>query len=269
MELVKAVILGILQGLTEFLPISSSGHLVIGSAILDFHEPGIVFEVFLHAGTLLAVILVFYRELLLMFRSLFVSPVARREDPELSRYFQWNICVVVATLPAVVAALLFKDAIERIFDSLPLTFLMLGVTGVTMTATRLLRDRAAPVTWPRALFIGVAQALAILPGLSRSGSTIFAGMLLGINRETAARFSFIMSIPAILGAVVLHIGELVRTPLATNGLAAILVGTLASAISGYFAIILLLRVIRRGTLEWFGYYCLLVAGLGMGWYLLR
>jgi len=268
MDMLKAVILGIIQGLTEFLPISSSGHLVIGSQILDFHEPGIAFEVFLHCGTLFAVVLVFRAELLLMFRSLLVAPSLRKADPELDRSFRWNISIVVATLPAVVVGLFLKDAIDRIFDNILITFAMLAVTGIIMLLTRFIRDRGAAVTWPRALIIGVAQAFAILPGLSRSGSTIFAGMLTGVNREMAARFSFIMSIPAILGAVVLKLGDLIETPPGTDQLLNMLVGTGASLISGYGAIVLLMRIVRRGKLHWFGYYCLAVSALGFGWHFL-
>ena len=268
MDLFKAIILGVIQGLTEFLPISSSGHLVIGAEILNFYEPGVAFEVFLHCGTLVAVILVFRRDLVSMVRSLFVSSKARKADLELAQSFQWNINIIVATLPAVVVGLFLKDSINRIFDTIIITFIMLTVTGITMVLTRFIHEKGAHITWLRALLIGVAQALAILPGLSRSGSTIFAGMLLGVNRETAARFSFIMSIPAILGAVVLHIGELVAVPPPVDDLLAILMGTMASAISGYFAIVLLMRIIRKGSLEWFGYYCLIVACIGFGWYLL-
>ena len=269
MDLVKAFILGIVQGVTEFLPISSSGHLVIASEILNFHESGIAFEVFLHCGTLLAVILVFRNELLLMLRSLFMTPASRKSDPDFELYFKWNIYIIIATLPAVVVGLLLKDSIDRIFDNILITFIMLGVTGVTMVMTRFVYEKGAAITWPRALIIGIAQAMAIMPGLSRSGSTIFTGMLLGVNRETAARFSFIMSIPAILGAVVLHLGKLIDSPPSTDELLAISIGTVASAISGYFAIILLMRIVRRGKLQWFGYYCLLISGIGLGWYLLR
>lgn len=255
--------------MTEFLPISSSGHLVIGSAILNFHEPGISFEVFLHCGTLVAVIFVFRKDLLLMFRALFASRAVRQADPELALFFQWNINIIIATLPAVAVGLLLKDSIDRIFDNILITFVMLALTGVTMVLTRFIHDKGKAVNRPRALIIGVAQALAILPGLSRSGSTIFAGILLGVNRETAARFSFIMSIPAILGAVVLNTGDLIASPPPNDRLLAIMGGTLASTISGYYAIVLLMKIVRRGKLEWFGYYCLLVSGVGLGWYLLR
>ena len=178
MDLVKALILGIVQGLTEFLPISSSGHLVIASEILNFHESGIAFEVFLHCGTLIAVILVFRNELLLMLRSLFMTPASRKSDPDLELYFQWNIYIVIATLPAVVVGLLLKDSIDRIFDNILITFIMLAVTGVTMVMTRFVYEKGAAVTWSRALIIGIAQAMAIMPGLSRSGSTIFSHSLL-------------------------------------------------------------------------------------------
>jgi undecaprenyl-diphosphatase len=268
LAVLKAVLLGIVQGLTEFLPVSSSGHLVIGAQILNFQEPGIVFEVFLHCGTLFAVVLVFKHELLQMVRAIFTAPADRRADPELARFFRWDINVIVATLPAVVVGLLLKDSIDRIFDSILIVYSMLTVSGVLMLLTPLLRERDAEVTWPRALAIGVAQAMAIMPGLSRSGSTIFAGMLLGINRETAARFSFIMSIPAILGAVVLEVGDLFTTPLPASEFVAIAAGTVASLFTGYGAIVLLLSIARRGKLYWFGYYCLVVAGLGFAWHFL-
>lgn len=269
MDIVKAVILGVVQGLTEFLPISSSGHLVIGAEILNFHEPGIGFEVFLHCGTLAAVLMAFRRELLLMVRSLFVAPGVRRADPDMEMYFQWNVNIIIATLPAVVVGLFLKDHIDRIFDNILITFVMLGVTGAAMVATRFIHERGTVITRLRSLVIGVAQACAILPGLSRSGSTIFAGMLLGVNRETAARFSFIMSIPAILGAVVLHLADLLDAPPSGDELLALAAGTMASVVSGYWAIVLLMRVVRRGSLQWFGYYCLTVSGAGLGWHLLR
>jgi len=252
--------------LTEFLPISSSGHLVIGSRILNFQEPGIAFEVFLHCGTLFAVILVFRDELRKMLRSLIVPAAVRRADPELDHFFNWSIQIVVATVPAVIAGLYLRSSIDRIFDTILITFAMLAVSGIMMLLTRFIPDRGAMVTWPRALAVGMAQALAILPGLSRSGSTIFTGMLVGINREKAARFSFIMSIPAILGAVVLKASDLYASPPPFDQLVYIGAGTVASLVSGYGAIVLLLRIVRRGKLYWFGYYCLLVSGLGFAWH---
>lgn len=262
MELIKAIILGLVQGLTEFLPISSSGHLVLGAELLDFQAQGLAFDIFLHLGTLVSVCIVFRQELAAML----VAPLAvlqKRADEKLTHFFYWDIYVVVATLPAVIVGLFLKDSIEGLFASILLVYSMLFVTGLIMLATPFIHERKVKLNCPRALLIGCAQAMAILPGLSRSGSTIFTGMLLGVNRETVARFSFIMSIPAILGAAVLQLGDLVSNPPESESLLLIAAGTFASAISGYFAIILLLNVIRKNKLQYFGYYCLLIASCGL------
>ena len=260
LQLFKAIILGIVQGLTEFLPISSSGHLVIFSQLLNFEEQGLVFDVFLHLGTLVAVLLVFRTELMAMAAAPFT--LLRGGDETSRMYFRWDIYVIVATLPAVVAGLFFKDGIERLFDNLYLVYLMLLVTAALMLGSRHLNERGVTLGWLHALLIGCAQACAIMPGLSRSGSTIFTGMLLGINRETVARFSFIMSIPAILGALVLHLPELIEQPPAAGSLLAIVAGTVMAAVTGYFAIVLLLDIVRRNRLQYFGYYCVVVACIG-------
>jgi len=267
LEFVKALVLGIVQGLTEFLPISSSGHLVIGSELLQFKQQGVVFDVFLHLGTLLAVVVVFRRELSAMVRAPF-RHMAGERDEQNRLYFMWDIYVIVATLPAVVVGLFLKQRIESLFGNLTLVYAMLLVTAVIMMVSRSLQDRAVTLNVPRSLAMGCAQACAILPGLSRSGSTIFAGMALGMNREVVAKFSFIMSIPAILGAVVLQLPDLLRTPPDGDSLLNIGAGTVMSAISGYFAIVLLLDIVRRNRLQYFGYYCLLVALIGFGHQLL-
>lgn len=266
MELIKAILLGIIQGQTEFLPISSSGHLVIGSALLQFDDPGIAFEVFLHLGTLLSVVIVFRHELANMVRALITPPSVRRNDPKLQQSFLWIFYVVLATLPAVVVGLWLKDSIDKIFDNILITFAMLAITGTMMVVTGKISDRKKEVNSPRSLLIGVAQACAIMPGLSRSGSTIFTGMLLGVNKEVAARFSFIMSIPAILGAAVLKVGDLLDAAPSGAQIGNMLAGTAASAVSGYFAIVFLLAIVRRGKLQWFGYYCYLVSAIGFIWY---
>lgn len=261
MELLKAVILGVVQGLTEFLPISSSGHLVIGSQLLDFTEQGVVFDVFLHLGTLFSVLIVFRKEIWAMA----VAPVqylmGSREHAVLQS-LKWDGFIIIATLPAVFAGLFIKDSIESLFSSLMLVFMMLSITGVIMICTRFLKSRDVEFSNGRVFLIGCAQAMAIMPGLSRSGSTIFTGMALGIDRERVARFSFIMSIPAIMGAVLLQLGDLWASPLAADSLVNLAGGTVASAISGYFAIVLLLDIVRKNRLQWFGYYCLALSMAG-------
>jgi len=261
-DIIKAILLGIIQGLTEFLPISSSGHLVIFSKILDFQSPGITFEIFLHLGTLLAVILAFRKDLWQMLSALFATPNKRRQNPDLIESFKWNLYIIVATMPAVVVGLLLKENIDRIFNTILITYSMLALTGIIMILTNYLVDRGARLNYSNAFFIGVAQAMAIMPGLSRSGSTIFAGMFMGINRVTAARFSFILSIPAIFGAAVLDFKDMVSSSLSAPQILNVVCGTIASAVTGYLAILLLMKVIRKGKLNWFGYYCLCLAGLG-------
>ena len=262
MEIIKAILLGALQGLTEFLPVSSSGHLVLGSQLLDFQEQGLAFDVFVHFGTLVSVCIVFRKELAAMLAAPFAI-FGGHADKEQKHYFLWDIYVVVATLPAVVVGLFLKDSIEGIFSNILVVYCMLFVTGVIMTITPRIKEQAVELNSPRALLIGCAQAMAILPGLSRSGSTIFAGMLLGLNREMVARFSFIMSIPAILGAGVLQSKDLINNPPEFSSLLVIGAGTVASAIAGYFAIILLLNVIRKNKLQYFGYYCLFLSSCGL------
>ena len=251
-----------MQGLTEFLPISSSGHLVLGAEFLNFQEQGVAFGIFLHLGTLFSVCFVFRQELAAMLKAP-LAVLQRRADEQLTRFFYWDLYIVVATLPAVVAGLLLKDSIAAIFANILLVYCMLFVTGVIMVATPFIHERGVTLNCPRALLIGCAQAMAIFPGLSRSGSTIFTGMLLGVNRETVARFSFIMSIPAILGAAVLQFADLLKHPPEAESVLLIGAGTAASAVSGYFAIILLLNVIRRNKLQYFGYYCLILASCGL------
>lgn len=265
MELLKAVVLGIVQGLTEFLPVSSSGHLVIGSELLNFHEQGVFFDVCLHLGTLLSVILVFRKELQNMIQAPFRYFSGSR-DSTVREFFLWDCYVILATLPAVVVGLFFKDTIELLFTSSLLAYCMLIITGLFMIAARYVPQKDEPITWWRSLLVGCAQAFAILPGISRSGSTIFMGMLLGIQREKIARFSFIMSIPAILGAAVLQVGDLLEQSPAQGTMLNLLAGTVMSAVAGYFAIKLLLDIIRKNRLQWFGYYCLILATIGISYH---
>jgi undecaprenyl-diphosphatase len=261
-ELVKALLLGIIQGATEFLPVSSSGHLVLGSHLLGFEQQSVFFDVMLHLGTLASVLVVFRKELLAMFFAPFKWLAGVRGEATRDALL-WDIYVVIGTIPAVIVGFLLKDRIEMLFTSVLTVCLALIVTGVMMLLSRYISDRGEQVSGVRAFFIGCGQACAIVPGLSRSGTTIFVGMLLGINRETVARFSFIMSIPAIMGAAVLNAGEILAHPPALDSMINLLAGTLAAAVTGYLAIILLLDIIRKNRLPWFGYYCLAIAFTGL------
>ena len=262
MELLKAIVLGIVQGATEFLPVSSSGHLVLGSHLLGFQEQGLVFDVVVHLGTLFSLLIVFRSDL----HGMVLAPLkwlgGDRSDA-VRGHLAWDGYVIIATVPAVLVGLTLKSTIEELFSSLLVVYLMLLVTGTMMVTSRFLQDRGNRLNYPRALLIGCAQAFAILPGLSRSGSTIFTGMLLGVNRETVARFSFIMSIPAILGAAVLNLSEVVARPPAPQSILNLFGGMVMAGVTGYLAIVLLLDLIRKNRLPWFGYYCFAVAITGL------
>lgn len=264
MEILKAIILGIVQGATEFLPVSSSGHLVLASSLLGFSEQGIVFDVLLHLGTLISVLIVFRKDLLAMLKAPF-QWLNGSIDEQQRTYLLWDIYVIIATIPAVVIGLSYKEQIERLFTSVTVVCFMLILTGMMMIVSRSVPERGVRVNGFRAFLIGCGQAFAIVPGISRSGTTIFIGMLLGINRQTAARFSFIMSIPAILGAAVLNLKEVVQQPPGGSEMLLMVLGTVAASVTGYLAIILLLDVIRKNRLPWFGYYCLAVAGVGLSY----
>ena len=261
MEFLKAILLGIIQGLTEFLPISSSGHLVLFSKLLDFHDQGVVFGVFLHLGTLVAVLLVFYKDVWEMVKAPFQMLAGNREQ-KVKNAFLWDLYIILATLPTVFIGLFFKDNVEQLFTNVLVVYMMLLITGIIMICSQFVPRKTGEMTAARSWWVGCAQACAVLPGLSRSGSTIFVGMLLGGERQTVARFSFIMSIPAILGAVVLQVSSFVDHPPAAEAVLNIIAGTAASVVSGYLAIKLLFDIVKKNRLQWFGYYCLVISTAG-------
>lgn len=266
LNLLEAVILGIVQGLTEFLPVSSSGHLVLAQELLDVHVEGITFEVFVHFGTLLSVVFVYRRELAALIRAFGkgLAGLGRiREHYRMDRYFRWVAYIIIGTIPAGAIGVQFEAPIERAFNDPRLVAVMLGVTGTILLLTRYIRPPQRELTLARAVLVGCAQAVAILPGLSRSGTTISAALFLGVGKEEAVRFSFLLSIPVILGATLLKLGELLRQPPAAGELLGLAAGTGAAFISGYSAIKFLIRVARGGKLDYFAWYCY-AAGIA-GW----
>lgn len=255
MDILSVVILGIVQGLTEFLPISSSGHLVICEHMLGLSYPGMSLEIWLHFGTLLSVLVYFRRRLLELAGS--ILPGAPKSETTANR--KMLLALVVGTLPAVVIGLSFRSSFEAAFDSPRFASAMLVVTGIILLSTRLAGISGRYVTIPRGFWIGWAQAVAILPGISRSGSTISAALFLGIRPALAAEFSFLLAIPAIGGAFLLDIfssGGIAFTP---GEMGMLLVGTTTAFVFGVAAIYSLLKIIGRGKFFLFGFYCL-VAG---------
>jgi len=259
MGITEAVIMGLVQGLTEFLPISSSGHLVIARQLLGgVKEPGILFEIMLHLGTLLAVLVYFRVQIASILYSLL--PSSDMEGAKRKSRRGLALAVIVGTLPTVVIALLFKDVFEELFDSVRTVSFMLLITGVVLyLSDKVKKSGRETVSIRDALLIGTVQGMAIIPGISRSGSTIATGLFGGLKAETAATYSFLLSIPAILGAVVLHAGDL--TGFDNGNILPYTAGVLAAAISGFFSIKVLMKIVAGRNLRFFAFYCWTV-GIG-------
>ena len=251
MTVFQALILGILQGLSEFLPISSSAHLALAPWILHWPDPGLAFDVALHFGTLVAVIWYFWAEWIRLLIAAKDILVKRRVETETEKRV---VFLIIATIPGAIAGLAFEKQAEHTFRDPRLVALALIVMGILLWfidrfATR---DRAlATMRWTDAMITGIAQMFAIIPGVSRSGSTITAGRALRFTREDAAVFSFLMSMPIIAAAAVLKMPQAIRE----QGLSApMVVGVIASAVSGWLAISILLRVVTKHSYGVFAVY---------------
>lgn len=251
MNIFQAVILGILQGLAEFLPISSSGHLVLGQRLFGIEEGFMTFNILVHIGTLIPILIIFRKDVLAMLR----------------RPFQkMTFLLIVATIPTIIVALLFNDFINNLFEG----GVLLGV-GFLITGTFLLYadsvkngyKKTRDITYKDALVIGCFQAFAIAPAVSRSGSTITAALGCRLSRQTAAKFSFLMFIIAILGGAALEARELLQSPenIHAIGIAPMAVGFVSSMLTGFLAISWLLDIVRRGKLRYFSVYVYILGTL--------
>jgi len=245
MSYLQAIFLGVVQGIAEFLPISSSGHLVLAESVLDLQTDNLAFNVALHVGTLFSILLVYRGEL----RMLSAQPRVIG-------------AIIVATLPIVAVGLLFHEELERAFVSPPAAGAALCVTAGLLWATRW-ADRGdvelADVTWKQALVVGLFQAVAPVPGISRSGVTIFAGLLAGLNRQSAATFSFLIAIPAILGAATLETWSILKEGGASQSSWEVYaVGAVVAFAVGVIALKGLLKIITARKLHSFAWYCLAV-----------
>ena len=261
MNLLESVLLGLVQGLTEFLPVSSSGHLVLAEEILKINpEENIRFVVVVHLATLLAVIAFFRVEVVKIMKGIFFGRVRIRKGrvrfPDEYTRLAWLL--VLATIPAVIIGLIWADKITELFYSSVSVGIFLIITGGLLMLVRFVHPPRGNLNWWKSLIIGIFQSLAMLPGISRSGSTISAGIYCGVNKEKAAEFSFLLSIPVILGAGVMEARKAVISGISFSELAILGAGALTAAVSGYLAIRFLLRVIRRGKLHYFAYYCWLI-----------
>ena len=264
MSFIQAIYLGIIQGLTEFIPVSSSGHLVLAQYFWGIGEnSSIVFELFMHLGTLLAVVVYFRSMLWDLLKSLFswkntMNQETHRKNRNMVLY------LIIATIGTGIVYLIFGDAFKHVYDLPGVVAALIIVTGAIVFASDYLKDRGIPASnmgfW-RSVIIGISQGFAILPGISRSGTTIAASLATGIKRRDAAHFSFLLSIPAILAA---NISEYrAFTQLDTSSLYIYLAGFLAAFIVGYFVISFLIRLIESSHLKYFAYYCWLLGSLSL------
>lgn len=246
MTILEAVILGLVQGLTEFLPVSSSGHLVIFQHLLKVQEPPLTFDTLVHLGTLIPVFIIFWQD---------IADIIKRPFSRLP------LLIVVGCIPAAVMGIGLEPLFEKAFESLLVVGIGLLITGgILMLSEKVAAGNTQNKNWSTmtawdAILIGVMQGIAITPGISRSGSTIAGSLLRGLNREYAARFSFLLSIPAILGAGLLQLKDLPAGAFDGLNWLPYVIGPAIAAVSGYFSIKLVLRFLRSGRLSVFSYYC--------------
>jgi undecaprenyl-diphosphatase len=252
MNEIQALILGLLQGLTEFLPVSSSGHLEIGHAVLDVHtRNNLLFAVVVHVGTVMSTVVVFRKDIYSLLKDLFISGWNESKDYILKLMF--------SALPIAVLGLFFAKEIEQFFTgNLVFVGSMLLVTASLLTFAHFAGKGMEKITWFRAFIIGLAQAMAVLPGISRSGATIATGLLLKTRKDEVARFSFLMVLVPILGAAFLDVVGGDFSEARTIGMGPLIVGFLAAFLSGLLACSLMIKVVKRGKLIYFAIYCLIV-----------
>ncbi len=261
MTIIQAIILGLVQGLTEFIPVSSSGHLVLAHAALGVTQNGLAFDVALHFGTLMALLIYFYKDIWLLIQGIFGK----------NEYKQLAWLIVLATIPAAIMGALLESKAEGAFRSVRLVAITMILAGLIMLMAEQFARRYArktqllKITWPQALTIGIAQSIALLPGVSRSGSTITTGLFLGIDRVAATRFAFLIGIPITAGAILKVMAEdgTLHTIQHDSGVFA--VGIITAMLSGIFAIRFMLNYLSKHSLAVFAYYRIALGVLVILW----
>ena len=253
MTLFEAIILGIVQGLTEFLPVSSSGHLELGKALLgdtSIPQESMMFTVVVHFATALATLVVYRSEVARIAGGL----MQRKNNEE----FKFSIKILLSMIPAAAIGVIFADELELLFDKqIVLVGVMLWVTGILLMIADRAKNTSKDVTFGHSIIIGIAQAIAILPGISRSGATISTSVLLGVDRSKAASFSFLMVVPLILGKIA---KDLIDGRLHINGdqIGLLIAGFIAAFVTGLFACQWMIKLVRNAQLKYFSYYCFVV-----------
>lgn len=253
MNWIEALLLGIVQGLTEFLPVSSSGHLEIGKALLGIEtSDDLLFTVVVHGATVLSTIVVFWKEIVRLFKGFFKFKMNEETD--------YVLKIFVSMIPVMIVGLFFKDYVESLFESLLLVGCMLLLTALLLTLATYLGSGKRDISYRDAFIIGLAQCLAVLPGLSRSGTTIATGLLLGNKKDSIAQFSFLMVLIPILGKNILSLfsGELTSSSIPV---ASLIAGFLGAFLSGWAACKFMIGIVKRGKLVYFAAYCFIVGSI--------
>ena len=258
MDWLQALILGIIQGLTEYLPVSSSGHLAIGSYLFGLQDSdNLMFTVLVHVATILSTFVILWSEIDWILKGLF-----KFKMNDETKYF---INILISMIPVGIVGVFFKDYVEEVFGSgLLIVGIMLLVTAALLTFSYYAKPRIKQnISWKDALIIGIAQACAVMPGLSRSGSTIATGLLLGNKKESLAQFSFLMVIPPILGEALLDVMKMMKGEDVFGSISTLplMVGFLAAFISGCIACKWMISIVKRGKLIYFGIYCAIVGAV--------
>ena len=266
-SIIQAIILGIIQGITEWLPISSSGHLVITKYLLNL-QPDILFDVLLHYGSLIVILTMFYKDITKIVYALIPKSFFKRKYKTFKQHYYYRqyrklaYYIIIASIPTALAGYYLHDVFESLFSDIFAVSIALLITGLILFSTKFKSQypitRKNPNNILKSFTIGISQALAIIPGISRSGSTISTGLLLGFSRKQAARFSFLLAIPAIFGATLYQINTTPNYVFNSEYLIPILVGTITSIIVGFLSLKWLLRIIKKGHLHRFAYYCWIV-----------
>lgn len=259
MDIIQAILLGILQGITEFLPVSSSGHLALARALLGREiMPGITFEIVVHFGSFCSIVVYFRSRIIQIIRDLVgsFSPAGIRTKRYLrDQNTRFSMIILLSMIPAMIVGFLLKDLIEGLFLDPVIVSCMLLVTGTLLFLTRFVKNPESDVDAKRGLLMGVAQAFAIIPGISRSGSTIAVGLFSGINRDSVANFSFLMVLPVLAGAMLLELLEVMQRGIESADVINLIAGFLASFLSGYLALTYLIILLKREKFHYFSFYC--------------
>lgn len=255
----KYFILGLVQGFTEPIPVSSSGHLIIAQRLLGMEQNGLTFEILTNTASLIAIVYIYRQDIWRLITG-FIQFIRTRKE-EYKSDFLFSVFIVVGTIPAVIIGLLFKDQIESVFSSIKTVAVALLVTGVALWLIRNLRGRKleGDLSFKDALIVGLAQAVALIPGISRSGSTVISSIAVGMKQDTALRFAFMLYIPVSLGGLVMGISDIVND--ADRGALAIpyLIAFVTTLFVTYYSMRWFMGIMARGNLKYFAYYCF-VAG---------